>query len=158
MWSTSWPKWSRASSNGGPVAATTAPGAPAQAPALWTLAAFARREIEQPWPPVTDNPPASPITNGLVIDTPTLSGSRWTRHSPGAAPLADVSVLTANPQPDAPAADDPWTGEPSFVHQFFVGTFRVVGVVGKVFRAQSAASFLAPLLTSDSPPWFTTLD
>ena len=143
-----------------PVAATTAPGAPAQAPALWTLAAFARREIEQALalPSPTVNPPASPITNGLVIDTPTLSGqSMDPALTGGTAPLADVSVLTANPQPDAPAAEDPWTGEPSFVHQFFVGTFRVVGVVGKVFGAQSAASFLAPLLTSDSPPWFTTL-
>src|SRR4029077_9301834 len=45
----------------------------------------------------------------------------------------------------------------SFVHQLFVGVFRVVGVVGKLFGAPSAVSFAAPLLESDSPPWFTTL-
>ena len=33
-----------------PFAATTAPGAPAQTPALWTLLAFARREFERPSP------------------------------------------------------------------------------------------------------------
>ena len=143
-----------------PFAATTAPGAPAQAPALWTLLAFARREFERAFvnpSPLVDSV-ASPTTNGLVIDTPTLTGlSIDPALTGGTAPLAGVSVLTANPQPNAPAAEDPWTGEPSFVHQFFVGVFRVVGVVGKVFGAQSAASFLAPLLTSDSPPWFTTL-
>ena len=143
-----------------PFAATTAPGAPAQTPALWTLLAFARREFERAFvnpSPLVDSV-ASPTTNGLVIDTPTLTGlSIDPALTGGTAPLAGVSVLTANPQPNAPAAEDPWTGEPSFVHQFFVGVFRVVGVVGKVFGAQSATSFLAPLLTSDSPPWFTTL-
>ena len=61
------------------------------------------------------------------------------------------------------AAEDPWTGEPSFVSQIFVGAFRLLGVVGKLFGAQSALtfgfspSFLGPLLASDSPPSWTTL-
>src|SRR4029077_16346587 len=47
--------------------------------------------------------------------------------------------------------------------QVFTGVFRVLGVVGKLFGAQSALtfgfspSFLGQLLTSDSPPCFTTL-
>jgi acetyl esterase/lipase len=143
-----------------PFAATTTPGEPAQTPALWTLAAFARREFEQAFsnPQATVNPMAGLMTNGLAIGTPTLSGQSIDPASTGeTAPLADMSVLSGDPQPNAPVAEDPWTGEPSFVHQFFVGVFQVVGVVGKLFGAPSATSFLAPLLTSDSPPWFTTL-
>ena len=143
-----------------PFAATTTPGEPAQTTALWTLAAFARREFDQAFsnPQPTVNPVAGSTSNGLVVDTPTLSGQSIGPALTGeTARLAGVSVLSANPQPTATAAEDPWTGEPSFVHQFFVGVFRVVGVVGKLFGAQSAVSFAAPLLESDSPPWFTTL-
>ena len=45
-----------------PFAASTAPGEPAQTPALWTLAAFARREFERAFsnPQPTVNPVAGP--------------------------------------------------------------------------------------------------
>jgi hypothetical protein len=50
--------------------ANSAPTAPVQSPAAWTLLAFARREFEQALTPSTAvNPLAGQITNGLVTDT-----------------------------------------------------------------------------------------
>jgi triacylglycerol lipase len=58
--------------------------------------------------------------------------------------------------------EDPWTGEPSFVHELVVGAFRVIGAVGGVFGAQSpltllgSPNYLGALFTGDSPPSWTT--
>jgi hypothetical protein len=51
--------------------ANSAPTAPVQPPAAWTLLAFVRREFEQAFsiPSTTVNPLAGQITNGLVSDT-----------------------------------------------------------------------------------------
>ena len=142
-----------------PIASGTAPGEPAQTPALWTLAAFARREFERAFsnPEPTVNPVASPITNGLVIGTPTLTGlSIDPALTGGTAPLADASVLSANPQPTATAAPATFTGQPSIVSQVFTEFYRVLGAVGDALGVDLATP-LFHLLSSDSPPWFTTL-
>ena len=131
-----------------PFASGTAPGEPAQTPALWTLAAFARREFEQAFsnPQPTVNPMAGLMTNGLVIDTPTLDGLSMdpADHRRDGAPLADASVLTANPQPNATAAPATFTGEPSIVSQVFTAVFRVLRAVGD-FLGVDLATPLAPL-------------
>jgi hypothetical protein len=141
------------------------PTTPVAVPTLWTLVATVGREyerttlVESP----TVNPLAGQITNGLLTDTSTLTGPSTDPVSTGTigTPTPGLSDLTPTAQLNAAlnaaAAEDPWTGEPSFVHEIFVGVFRVAGVVGRLFGAQSATSFLAPVLTSDSPPWFTTL-
>lgn len=51
--------------------ANSAPTAPVQSPAAWTLLAFARRDFEQAlsMPSTTVNPLAGQTTNGLVADT-----------------------------------------------------------------------------------------
>ena len=67
-----------------------------------------------------------------------------------------MSVLTANPQPDATAEPATFTGEPSIVSQVFTAVFRVVRAVGD-FLGVDLTIPLAQLLSSDSPPWFTTL-
>ena len=140
---------------------------PVEPPALWTVLAFARREFERTF--VTESPTVTPlagqITNGLLTGTSTLTGQSIDPVNTGTVggSTPGLSDLTSNAQLNAAAVEDPWTGEPSLVSQLFVGVFRVVGVVGKLFGAQSALSFafspsfLGPLLTSDSPPWFTTL-
>jgi acetyl esterase/lipase len=116
-------------------------------------------------PSPTVNPLAVHIENGLVTETPTLDGPSMDPGITGniGAPIPGVSDLASTVQLNATAPEDPWTGEPSIVSQVFTGVFRVLGVVGKLFGAQSALtfgfspSFLGPLLTSDGPPWFTTL-
>jgi len=147
--------------------ANDAPRTPVEPPTLWTLAAFARREFERSTSNQSPNvnPLSGQITNGLITDTPTLKSESTeaviTRNI--GAPTLDVSDLTPNAQLNAAAVEDPWTGEPSIVAQFFIGVQRVLGGVGKLFGAQStlsfgaAPNFLGPLLASDTPPWFTTL-
>ena len=55
--------------------ANDAPRTPVEAPTLWTLAAFARREFERTVnPSPTVNPLAGHIENGLGTETPTLDG------------------------------------------------------------------------------------
>ena len=144
-----------------PTASGTAPGEPAQTPALWTLAAFARREFERAFvnpSPLVDSV-ATSLTTGRVTSDTTLNDQSTDPVRAGTigAPTPDLSDLTSTGQLSATAAEDPWAGEPSFVHQLFVGAFRAIGAVGKLFGAQSAVSLAAPLLESDSPPWFTTL-
>jgi triacylglycerol lipase len=140
--------------------AAGAPVAPVEPPAMWALLAFVRREFE---PTVsnespTGNPLAGQITNGLVTDTPTLDDQSMYPAITGGtgAPLADVSDLTSLTQLDAAAAPATFTGEPSIVSQVFTGFYRVVGAVAD-FLGVDLASPLLQLLSSDSPPWFTTL-
>jgi hypothetical protein len=93
---------------------------------------------------VLDDSLVGAITKGLVTESPTLTGQSIEPVSTGeTATLEGVSDLTANPQPTANATEDPWTGEPSIVNQFFVGAFRVLGAVGRLFGAPSLITFLA---------------
>jgi acetyl esterase/lipase len=140
--------------------AAGAPVAPVEPPTMWTLLAFVRREFE---PTVsnespTGNPLAGQITNGLVTDTPTLDDQSIDPAITGGtgAPLADVSDLTSLTQLDAAAAPATFTGEPSIVSQVFTGFYRVVGTVADSLGVDLASPLLQ-LLSSDSPPWFTTL-
>jgi acetyl esterase/lipase len=126
---------------------------------MWTLLAFVRREFE---PTVSNesptvNPLAGQSTNGLITDTPTLSSqSIDPAITGGTAPLAGVLDVTPFAQLDATAAPATFTGEPSIVSQVFTGFYRVLGAVGD-FLGLDLASPLGQLLSSDSPPWFTTL-
>ena len=143
-----------------PFAAGAVPGAPAPTPALWALAASARREFEQAFsnPQATVNPMAGLMANGLVIGTPTLDGLSMDPAITGAtgAPLAIASVLTADPQSSATATAATFTGEPSVVSQVTTAVFRVLRAVGDSLGVDLGIPLLQ-LLSSDSPPWFTTL-
>jgi triacylglycerol lipase len=119
--------------------ANDAPMTPVEPPTLWTLLAFARREFERnlSHPPPTVNSPAGQIENGLVTETPSLEGQS-----------IDLTTTAAEPAT--------FTGEPSFASQVLTGVFRVVRAVGD-FLGVDLTIPLAQLLSSDSPPWFTTL-
>jgi acetyl esterase/lipase len=140
--------------------ANNAPTTPAELPTTWTLLAFVRREFE---PTVSNesptvNPLAGQITNGLVTDTPTLNGQSIDPAITGniGAPSPALSGLTVNAQLDATAAPATFTGQPSIVSQVFTVFYRVLGAVGD-FLGVDLATPLGHLLSSDSPPWFTTL-
>jgi triacylglycerol lipase len=140
--------------------ANSTPNAPAQPPTLWTLLAFVRREFEQAFSKEspTVNRLAGQFTNGLVTDTPTLDDQSIYPAITGGtgALLADVSDMTSLAQLNATAAPATFTGEPSIVSQVLTGVFRVVRAVGD-FLGVDLTIPLAQLLSSDSPPWFTTL-
>jgi acetyl esterase/lipase len=100
---------------------------------------------------------ASPTSNGLVIDTPTLDGPSMDPALTGEAPpLADASMLTSPAQLNATAVPATFTGQPSIVSQVFTGLYRVLGAVGD-FLGVDLVTPLGHLISSDSPPWFTTL-
>jgi triacylglycerol lipase len=137
--------------------ANNIPTTPVQPPTMWTLLAFVRREFE---PTVSNesptvNPLAGQVTNGLI--TPTLNRqSIDPAITEVTAPLAGVWDLTHFAQLNATAAPATFTGEPSIVSQVLTGVFRVVRAVGD-FLGVDLTIPLAQLLSSDSPPWFTTL-
>jgi triacylglycerol lipase len=139
--------------------AAGAPVAPVGPPTMWTLLAFVRREFE---PTVSNesptvNPLAGQITNGLVTGTTTLDDQSIDPViAGGTAPLAGVSDLTSLTQLNATAAPATFTGQPSIVSQVFTGFYRVLGAVGDALGVDLATP-LGHLLSSDSPPWFTTL-
>ncbi len=92
-----------------------------------------------------------------------MSPRRWSvavdrpgTHRPTGAPTCGRVGPDSNPQPNATAAPATFTGEPSFVAQVSTGVFRVVRAVGD-FLGVDPTIPLAQLLSSDSPPWFTTL-
>ena len=89
--------------------------------------------------------------------SPTLSGQSIAPViTGGTASTADVSVLTADLQPGATAAPATFTGQPSIVSQVFTGFYRVLGAVGD-FLGVDLVTPVGQLISSDSPPWFTTL-
>jgi acetyl esterase/lipase len=126
---------------------------------LWTMLAFARREFERAFfnqPPTVD-PLAGQVSSGLVTATPTLySPSLDPAITDETSPTVGAANVTANAQPDATAAPATFTGQPSFVSQVFSAVFAVVGAVGD-FLGVDLTIPLVQLLSSDSPPWFTTL-
>jgi triacylglycerol lipase len=140
--------------------AVGAPVAPVEPPTMWTLLAFVRREFE---PTVsTESPTVNPLagqsTNGLITDTPTLNGQSIDAAITGniGAPTPVLSDLTHFAQLNATAAPATFTGEPSIVSQVLTGVFRVVRAVGD-FLGVDLTIPLAQLVSSDSPPWITTL-
>ncbi|HEY7054191.1 MAG TPA: alpha/beta hydrolase fold domain-containing protein [Mycobacterium sp.] len=140
--------------------ANNAPSMPAQPPTVWTLLAFARREFEQalsvPSPIV--KPLAGQISGGLVSETPTLDGQSIDTAITGniGASTAALADLTVNAQPAASVAPATFTGEPSVVSHVFTGVFRVVHAAGD-FLGVDLRIPLLKLLSSERPPWFTTL-
>ncbi|MFG1933882.1 alpha/beta hydrolase fold domain-containing protein [Mycobacterium sp. NPDC048908] len=141
--------------------ASDAPTPPAEPPMLWTLLAFARREFERAFslPSTTVSPPAGQITTGLFTDSATFDGQPIEPEIDGmtATSAANASVLGALAQLNAATeALATFTGEPSIVSQLFTVFYRVVSAVGD-FLGVDLASPLLRLLSSDSPPWFTTL-
>ncbi|MDT5281216.1 MAG: triacylglycerol lipase [Mycobacterium sp.] len=128
-----------------PLGATTAPGgAPAQTPALWTLAAFARREFEQTpsIPSAKLTPMAGPITVGALTS---MTG----------APPTGVSTLTPETQPSVTAAAATFAGEPSIVAQVVTAAARALRVISDITGVDIVTQVLQ-LTGSDSPPPFLT--
>jgi triacylglycerol lipase len=139
--------------------ADNAPTTPVEPPTLWTLLAFVRREFEQAFsiPSPTVHPVAAQTTTGLLTNTPTLtSQSIDPAITGGTASAADASMLTSPAQLDATAVPATFTGQPSIVSQVFTGFYRVLGAVGD-FLGVDLVTPLGHLISSDSPPWFTTL-
>ena len=101
---------------------------------------------------------AGSTTNGLVTDTPTLTSQSIDPVITGniGAPTPALSGLTVNAQLDATAEPATFTGEPSFVSQVFAGFYRVLRAVGDALGVDLTTP-LGHLLSSDSPPRFTTL-
>ena len=139
--------------------ANDAPRTPVEAPTLWTLAAFARREFGQAVNRApTVNPLAGHIENGLVTETPLLDGQSIDPGITGniGAPTSALSGLTVNAQLDATAAPATFTGKPSIVSRAFTAAFRVLHAVGDFLGVELRIPVLR-LISSDSPPWFSTL-
>jgi triacylglycerol lipase len=139
--------------------ANDAPRTPVEAPTLWTLAAFARREFGQAVNRApTVNPLAGHIENGLVTETPLLDGRSIDPGITGniGAPTSALSGLTVNAQLDATAAPATFTGKPSIVSRAFTAAFRVLHAVGDFLGVELRIPVLR-LISSDSPPWFSTL-
>ncbi len=113
--------------------ADSPPTMPAEAPALLTLAVVARRDAEK----VVDAvPPADRTETELVTDTP---------------PARTVTApLDATPEPPV------FTGEPSIVSEILSATFGFIGAIGNFFGVDLIFP-VTGLLSSDSPPWFTTI-
>lgn len=114
--------------------ANDAPNAPTEPPTLWTVAAFARRELGQQevkQAPTVD-PLVGEVDNGLVTE------------------LAAIDTHV-----DSTAEPATFTGEPSFVSRIFTATFRVIHAVGNVLGMDLRLPLLE-LLSAENPPWFTT--
>ena len=75
------------------------------------------------------------------------------------APAPGLSDLISPAQLNATAAEDPWTGEPSIVSKLTTAAFRVLRAFTDFTDrlGVDTATPIAQLLTSESPPWFTTL-
>jgi acetyl esterase/lipase len=140
--------------------ADNAPTTPVEAPTLWTLLAFVRREFEQAVsiPSPTVDPLAAQPTTESLTDNPVLISSSIDPAITGnvGAPMQALADLKLNAPLETPAAPAIFTGEPSIVSQVLTGVFRIVRAVGD-FLGVDLTIPLAQLLSSDSPPWFTTL-
>ena len=140
--------------------ADNAPTTPVQTPMLWTLLAFVRREFEQtfsiPSPPV--DPLAAQPTTELLTGAPVLSSQSINPAIAGnvGAPSQALTDLKVNGLLENTKAPAIFTGEPSIVSQVFTVFYRVLGAVAD-FLGVDLATPLGHLLSSNSPPWFTTL-
>jgi triacylglycerol lipase len=140
--------------------ADSAPTTPVEAPTLWTLLAFARREFEQAFsiPSPTVDPLAAQPSTELLTDTHILTSQSIDPAITGnvGAPTQALADLKVNAPLETPLAPAIFTGEPSFVSQVFTVFYRILGAVGD-FLGVDLATPMAQLLSSDSPPWFTAL-
>ena len=119
-----------------PLAAGSAPEAPAGAPAVWSLLAFARREFETALTPasVADVPAAVQTTiQTLVTDTPVA----------GLQAQAVENSLT-------------YTPPPTIIDQLTVAGLRLVRDITGFFGIPYSA-ILSGLIASEDPPFFLTL-
>ena len=129
---------------------------------MWTLLAVVRREFERTVQSPTVNQLAGQTTNGLVTDTATLNSQSIDPVITGniGAPtpgLSDLtSLATSLAQPTATEALATFTGQPSIVSRIVTGFFRVVCAVGDALGVDLTIP-LTQAISSDSPPWFTTL-
>ena len=142
--------------------AAGAPAAPVEPPTMWTLLAFVRREFE---PTVSNesptvNPLAGQITNGLVTDTPTLddqsidpaiTGGTGAPTCGRVGPDSNHAAQRHPRRPHLPVNHRSWPKSSPRL-------YRVVGdgFTTAIFGVDTAIP-IARLLTSDGPPWFTTL-
>jgi len=125
-----------------PLAAGTTPETPATQPQLWTLLAFARRELETAFAP-----PSS--AQGRVGDV--TVGEALT----GAAPEAAQAQLAAAAQVTPVANSLTYTAPPNTIDQFTVLGLRVLRVVSSVIGVDLFAQ-INKLLITNSPPFFLT--
>jgi acetyl esterase/lipase len=122
----------------GSPTATTSPTAPAQAPALWTLLAFARREFAQASPGFAASGDVSTTTNTLISDKLIAAGT-------AVSPPPSVQVQPV------------YTGQPSFVARVVVAGLHLVDLALRPFGGLLAfTSLKVPLFTDGIPPRFLT--
>jgi acetyl esterase/lipase len=143
-----------------PFADNAPPTTPVEAPTLWTLLAFARREFEQTFsiPSPTVDPLTAQPTTELITDTPILTSQSIDPAITGnvGAPTQALAAMKVNAPLETPAAPAIFTGEPSIVSQVLTVFYRVLGAIGD-FLGVDLVTPLGRLLSSESPPWFTTL-
>jgi triacylglycerol lipase len=138
--------------------ADNAPTTPAEAPTLWTLLAYVRREFEQAISnpnvkPLAERPVTEILTDTGVVTSPLIDPAITSDvRAPGQAPTAQVATASL----DITTAPAVFTGEPSTVSRLFTVFYRVVGAVAN-FLDVDLTTPLGRLLSSDRPPWFTTL-
>lgn len=136
-----------------------APTTPVEAPALWTLLAFARREFDRDFSILssTVNPLAAQPTTGLPTDIPTRSSQSIDPAITTnlGAPTPTPAAQTVNMPLDATAAPAIFTGRPSILSHFLSAVFRIVGAVGE-FLGVDLTLPITGLLQSDKPPGYTT--
>lgn len=129
-----------------PISSTSAPTPPAGEAPLWTLAAFARRELEEAFvAPKIDPERVAAQTTSQPLTTPPAEDS------------AATADLTAEPLASALPPQDQvrYTGQPSLVSQVVVLGLRVVDLVLKPFGGLLAFTSLdIPIFTDGIPPFF----
>jgi acetyl esterase/lipase len=140
------------------VANETTPAQPADTPAVWTLAAFARREIGQLGlePPTTQEHALPSVgLQGVPQDAhPESSVESESVNQPVASlsdpqSVANVSVTQSNYK-------DAFSGEPSLVAAVFGFALQIVDRVVDTFGLQDLLLAATKLLESPEPPWFMT--
>jgi acetyl esterase/lipase len=126
-----------------PLAAGNAPEAPATQPQLWTLLAFARREMEHAFaPPSSSDSPVGDVTAA--------------RAEPTAAPEAAAQAQLAADVQVAPVVNSlTYTGPPNLIDQVTVLGLRVLRTVSTVIGVDLFAQF-NKLLISKEPPFYLT--
>jgi acetyl esterase/lipase len=125
-----------------PFAAGATPEAPATQPQLWTLLAFARRELETAF-----TPPSSAQGRGGDVTV----GEALT----GAAPEAAQAQLAAAAQVTPVANSLTYTAPPNIIDQVTVLGLRVLRAVSSVIGVDLFAQ-INKLLITNSPPFFLT--
>lgn len=103
--------------------------------------------------PSANDAPEAPVDPPAVLALATFSR----RESEQAVEQTPTSRSTSLTLADGPSWDpSEFTGEPSWVTQIFGAVFGFIGAVGNFFGVDLTIP-VTKLLSSDSPPWFTTL-